>query len=122
MLKLGKSKRTIAMSAATLALAGGATIGLGAVPASATVYNNSCPSGGAYVVSYHAPTYCYSWDGTFGGNNNTGWMNLPNTDAVCSRGNSGYAVDSAQHRYYFTKGDGCTLTGGAWLQYIVFTG
>ncbi|MFD8724370.1 hypothetical protein ACFV2H_42050 [Streptomyces sp. NPDC059629] len=99
------------------------TVGLvAATPASARVYNNNCPSGGPTVVSYSGPDYCYTWDHTTGGNNNVGWMNLPNTKEVCPGGNDGFVIDTAGHDHYFDAGTPCTPTGGAWLQYIVFTG
>ncbi len=94
-----------------------------ATPASATVYNVSCPSGGVTIHSdYGLPDYCYDWDGTFGGNNNLGWMDLPDTKQVCPGDYTGYVVDTGQNHFNFRRGGGCVNTGGAHLQYIVFTG
>ncbi|MCD9879704.1 hypothetical protein [Streptomyces guryensis] len=100
--------------------AGLATAGLvAATPASATVYNNNCPTGGVEIDSYNAPSYCYTWDGTRGGNNQIGWMDLPNTKQVCSGANRGYVQDVAGGTRDFYPHQ-CTATGGAHLQYIVF--
>ncbi|GHE15705.1 hypothetical protein [Streptomyces alanosinicus] len=111
----------IARKLATGIIAAGlATAGLvAATPASATVYNVSCPTGGVRIDSNNNPSYCYDWDGTTGGNNNIGWMDLPNTKQICSGANDGYVLDvsGAVHPFYH---GGCVATGGAHLQYIVF--
>jgi len=112
----------LARKVATGAVAAGLTAAslFAANPASATVYNVSCPTGGVEIDSFNAPSYCYDWDGTTGGNSNLGWMDLPDTKQVCGGRDSGYVLDVGGHSHPFAAHQ-CTPTGGAHLQFIVFS-
>ncbi|GAA1993936.1 hypothetical protein [Kitasatospora viridis] len=67
MLKLGNTRRTIAMAAATLALAGGMTV-TAASSASATVTKNSVcsPTDYSLKIRIGASWQCFNWDGESG--------------------------------------------------------
>ncbi|WP_328460952.1 hypothetical protein [Streptomyces sp. NBC_00448] len=111
----------LARKLATGAIAAGLTAAgaLAATPASATVVNSTCNLSSVVNVSYGSSGhYCYVWDG---GSANTGWMNIVNSDQVCSNSYTGYVHDTAGRNWNFYRG-ACTPTYGANLSSIVFTG
>ncbi|SEO24903.1 hypothetical protein SAMN05216267_102119 [Actinacidiphila rubida] len=80
---------------ATAAVAGGILAGSVAVaaPASATVVNVSCPTGGVTVYSNNGngeADYCYVQQN---GNTGPGWADIPGSWAVGSGANAGYVED-----------------------------